>query len=78
MIIPLPNERPARIPTPQEQEDWELAQWVWDNHKWIEGKMGEFKGYYKCQWCGEQWTNQIPIDLAKLCVNNPKLKLFKP
>ena len=51
-----------------------IAKWCWDSHYWIE----EREGCYKCKWCGDYWTNGVPImdNYNNLCKENPIIKEF--
>ena len=47
--IPIINEKA--------EENFELAQWAWDSHCWVEYSPG----YCKCKWCDSHHTSETII-----------------
>jgi hypothetical protein len=53
-----------------EQHKAQFAEWVWASHSWVEYQTG----YYKCEWCNQVYTTEMPFDFAELCRQNPAIK----
>lgn len=52
-------------------EEYELAQWVWNSHYWIEYAPG----MYRCKWCEFTHTGHLPAGKNyPLCPCNPAIK----
>ena len=57
--------------TPEQCDNFELADWIWNSHSWIESPAG----YFKCEWCEKQTTNMQAIyHTDPLCLENPAIK----
>lgn len=58
----------------KDEEDQELAEWVFQSHKWVE----TVPGYFACEWCKASITSTTPISKDfPLCRENPRIKSFK-
>lgn len=54
-------------------EDYELANWAWNSHWWVEYAPG----YCRCKWCKALHTSEQGINKDfPLCNENPAIKKF--
>jgi len=53
------------------REDWELADWAWESHWWVE----TYEGYFTCKRCNKHHTSMMGIDKNyPLCKENYVIK----